>query len=115
MESSKYVDATLTCSGARRDRSPRTGLCLQAYLHRTAADLDSLLPLAPAIRLVKGAYREPPEIAFPKKADVDENYFRLAARMLQPDAPPGHSARHARRAAHRVASAGIAAQPGTPV
>lgn len=89
MESTKYVDRTLDLFKRVRARSARTGLCLQAYLHRTAADLESLLPLAPAIRLVKGAYREPPELAFPKKADVDENYFRLASRMLQPDVPAG--------------------------
>jgi proline dehydrogenase len=83
MESSKYVDATLDLFRRARERSPRTGVCLQAYLRRSAADLESLLPLAPAIRLVKGAYREPPEIAYPKKADVDQNYFTLASRMLE--------------------------------
>jgi proline dehydrogenase len=89
MESSKYVDPTLELFRRVRERSSRTGVCLQAYLRRTAADLESLLPLAPAIRLVKGAYREPPEVVFPKKADVDENYFRLAGRMLQPGVPKG--------------------------
>jgi proline dehydrogenase len=58
-------------------------LCLQAYLHRTKDDLASLLPLGASIRLVKGAYSESPEVAFPRKADVDENYFALAAEMLR--------------------------------
>ncbi len=89
MESTKYVDPTIELFRRARARSPRVGLCLQAYLYRTKADLEALLPLGPAIRLVKGAYREPPDLAFPKKADVDENYFRLAARMLQPDVPQG--------------------------
>jgi proline dehydrogenase len=89
MESSRYVDPTLDLFRRARQRSARVGVCLQAYLHRTAADLEALLPLAPAIRIVKGAYREPPEVAFPRKADVDENYFRLASRMLQPDVAPG--------------------------
>jgi len=89
MESSKYVDPTLELFRRVRRRSARTGVCLQAYLRRTAADLESLLPLAPAIRLVKGAYREPAGVAFPRKSDVDENYFRLASRMLQPDVPRG--------------------------
>jgi proline dehydrogenase len=89
MESTKYVDPTLDLFRRSRAASTRVGVCLQAYLRRTAADLESLLPLAPAIRLVKGAYREPPELAFPGKADVDENYYQLAARMLQPDVPPG--------------------------
>jgi proline dehydrogenase len=89
MESSKYVDATLDVYRRVKVRTPRLGVCLQAYLHRTAADVESLLPLAPAIRLVKGAYREPPDVAFPKKADVDENYLRLAERLLRPGLPPG--------------------------
>jgi proline dehydrogenase len=58
------------------------GICLQAYLHRTAKDLDALLAISPAIRLVKGAYNEPPNVAFPKKSDVDENYRQLARRLL---------------------------------
>jgi proline dehydrogenase len=89
MESSKYVDSTLDLFRRARSRSARTGVCLQAYLRRTASDLESLLPLAPSIRLVKGAYREPSTAAFPKKAEVDANYFALASRMLEPDVPPG--------------------------
>ena len=89
MESTKYVDRTLDLYRRIRATSARTGVCLQAYLHRTAADLEALLPLAPSIRLVKGAYKEPPELAFPQKSDVDENYFTLASRMLQPDVPAG--------------------------
>ncbi len=86
MESSAYVDRTLDLFRRARERSPRVGVCLQAYLRRTAVDLESLLPLAPAIRLVKGAYREPPSRAFPSKKDVDENYFELASRLLDDDA-----------------------------
>lgn len=89
MESTRYVDPTIELFRRARARSARVGLCLQAYLRRTTADLESLLPLAPAVRLVKGAYREPPALAFPNKADVDENYFQLAARMLRPDVPTG--------------------------
>jgi proline dehydrogenase len=89
MESTKYVDPTLDLFRRARRQSPKVGVCLQAYLRRTPADLEALLPLAPAIRLVKGAYREPPSLAFPRKADVDENYYRLAARMLGPDVPGG--------------------------
>ena len=68
----------------RRARAefPNVGLCLQAYLHRTRDDLASLLPLGASIRLVKGAYNEPPEIAFAKKTDVDENYFALAKKIV---------------------------------
>jgi proline dehydrogenase len=86
MESSPYVDPTLDLFRRIRERSPLVGIALQAYLYRTAADIESLLPLGPAIRLVKGAYLEPPDIAYPKKADVDESYYKLATRMLQEDA-----------------------------
>src|SRR5205807_8745792 len=62
--------------------SSDVGVCLQAYLHRTADDVDSLMPLGPSIRLVKGAYREAPEIALPKKVLIDQNYLRLSDRLL---------------------------------
>jgi proline dehydrogenase len=86
MESSPYVDPTLDLFRRTRARSPLIGIALQAYLYRTEKDIESLLPLGPAIRLVKGAYLEPANIAFPRKNDVDENYYKLASRMLQPDA-----------------------------
>ncbi|HOC19285.1 MAG TPA: proline dehydrogenase family protein [Vicinamibacterales bacterium] len=89
MESSPYVDPTLDIFRRLRERTPRVGVCLQAYLRRTPSDLDTLLPVGAAIRLVKGAYREPPAVAFPKKADVDEQYFRLARRLLDPSLPQG--------------------------
>jgi proline dehydrogenase len=82
MESSAYVDATLEAFRRARAASPRVGVALQAYLRRTAADLESLLPLDPAVRLVKGAYREPAGTAFPRKRDVDESYLALATRFL---------------------------------
>jgi proline dehydrogenase len=82
MEASGYVDATLDLYRRARAARPNVGLCLQAYLYRTRRDLESLLPLQPAIRLVKGAYKEPESIAFPQKRDVDENFFRLAQQLL---------------------------------
>jgi len=89
MESSKYVDPTIELFRRARERSAAVGLCLQAYLRRTPADLEALLPLAPAIRLVKGAYREDASVAIPRKADVDEQFFHLASRMLGPTLPAG--------------------------
>jgi proline dehydrogenase len=86
MESSPYVDSTLELFRRTRASSPRIGIALQAYLHRTQADVESLVPLGSAIRLVKGAYLEPASIAFPKKADVDENFYRLSCRLLTDDA-----------------------------
>src|SRR5438445_4606016 len=86
MESSPYVDPTLDLFRRTRARSPRIGIALQAYLHRTAKDVESLLPLGSAIRLVKGAYLEPESVAFPKKADVDENFYKIACRLLGDEA-----------------------------
>jgi proline dehydrogenase len=82
MEESRYVDATLDVYRRAKTEWPNVGVCLQAYLRRTEADLESLFPLSPAIRLVKGAYNEPPGVAFPRKRDVDEKYFDLAVRLL---------------------------------
>ena len=89
MESSKYVDATIGLFRRLREGSTAVGLCLQAYLRRTPADLEALRPLAPAIRFVKGAYKEPADIVLPRKADVDEQFFRLSSRMLEPGLPEG--------------------------
>jgi len=83
MEESRYVDVTLELFEAVRAAHAGVGVCLQAYLRRTPADLEALLPLAPAIRLVKGAYNEPPAVAYPKKADVDAAYVTLAGRLLE--------------------------------
>jgi proline dehydrogenase len=83
MEASNYVHATLDLYRRALMAHPNVGICLQAYLHRTKDDLAKLLPLRPSIRLVKGAYKEPPEIAFPRKQDVDESYFELGRQMLR--------------------------------
>jgi proline dehydrogenase len=82
MEDSSYVDSTLDIYRRLRKEFSNVGVCVQAYLYRTADDLESLLPLKPGIRLVKGAYREPPSRAFPRKKDVDNNYFKLALRLM---------------------------------
>lgn len=86
MESSPYVDPTLDLYKHGRARSSKIGLAIQAYLFRTEKDIEALIPLGSAVRMVKGAYLEPPDIAFPRKADVDENFFRMCVRLLQPDA-----------------------------
>jgi proline dehydrogenase len=83
MESSEYVDRTLAVYQKAQENFGNIGICLQAYLKRTKNDLENLLPLKAAIRLVKGAYNEPPNLAFANKSDVDENYFMLATQMLQ--------------------------------
>jgi proline dehydrogenase len=86
MESSPYVDPTLDLFRRTRARSPRIGIAVQAYLYRTEKDIESLIPLGAAIRMVKGAYLEPPSIAYPKKADVDQNFYKLCCRLLADEA-----------------------------
>jgi proline dehydrogenase len=83
MEQSAYVEATLRVYRRLREAGlDRVGTVLQAYLYRTPEDLESLLPLAPNLRLVKGAYLEPTDVAYPRKTDVDAMYARLLERML---------------------------------
>jgi proline dehydrogenase len=98
MESSKYVDGTIALYKRLRARTPKIGIAIQAYLHRTEKDLEPLVAMGSAIRMVKGAYLEPADVAMPQKSDVDANYFKLASRLLQPDAnKPGallHIATH---------------------
>jgi proline dehydrogenase len=86
MEQSAYVDRTLAIYTRARRAGANVGVCVQSYLQRTESDLKNLLPLGGALRLVKGAYNEPDDIAFARKRDVDENYFRLAQMLLSPEA-----------------------------
>jgi proline dehydrogenase len=82
MESSAYVDGTIDLYAALLARSPNTGLCMQAYLRRTWDDVQTLAPMSPSIRLVKGAYREPKHVAFDDKRLIDESYLRLACHLV---------------------------------
>jgi proline dehydrogenase len=84
MESTAYTQATVDLFEAVRRQHDNVGLAVQSYLYRTEEDLRRLMPLKPKIRLVKGAYREPPNLAFPKKKQVDENFGKLM-RMLFAD------------------------------
>ncbi|HYU62192.1 MAG TPA: proline dehydrogenase family protein [Verrucomicrobiae bacterium] len=82
MEGSAYTDRTIDLYRRLRQEEPHVGIALQAYLHRTVSDIASLMPLRPAIRLVKGAYAESPQIAFTVKREVDSNYLALCVFML---------------------------------
>lgn len=83
MEQSEIVDATLGIYRRLRESGhDNVGCVLQAYLYRAPGDLDELLPLAPNLRLVKGAYLEPEAVAYPRKADVDRAYRDLLERAL---------------------------------
>lgn len=86
MEQSPYVDVTLTLTKRLRQEFPKVGVCLQAYLFRTREDLEDITSKGIGVRLVKGAYNEPASVAFPKKSDVDANYFALAQIMMGPGA-----------------------------
>ncbi len=89
MEQSAYTDATIRLYLRAREANANVGICVQAYLYRTEQDVEWLLGSGGAVRLVKGAYNEPAEIAFPRKKDVDESFFRLAQMLLGPDAQRG--------------------------
>lgn len=83
MEHSAVVDATLrTYRRLRESGRDNVGCVLQSYLYRSPGDLEALLPLAPNLRLVKGAYLESPAVAHPRKRDVDDAYRRLVERAL---------------------------------
>ena len=86
MEYSRYVDPTLDLYRDARAKSPNVGVAIQSYLYRTEKDIESLVPIGGKVRMVKGAYLEPPDVAFPKKADTDENFYKMCVRLLQPDA-----------------------------
>lgn len=86
MESSAYTERTLELYARLRPRYESVACVVQAYLRRTPADVERLIPLGATVRLCKGAYREPPSLAFPDKRDVDRAYAQLTERLLAPDA-----------------------------
>jgi proline dehydrogenase len=108
MEGSPYVDPTIALYKRTRAKTARIGIAIQAYLYRTAQDVESLVPLGAAIRIVKGAYLEPPTVAYPKKSDVDENFYKLCTRLLAEDARRAggllHIATHDTALADRLAA-----------
>jgi len=82
MEGSAYTQRTVDIIKSVRARYPAVGTVMQAYLHRTEQDVRDLLAAGCRIRLCKGAYMEPPEVAFPSKSDVDANYVKLMQLLL---------------------------------
>jgi proline dehydrogenase len=85
MEDSALVDRTLGVYRQMRQECglSNTGVVIQSYLYRSAEDIRSLAPLGGKVRLCKGAYQEPADIAFPHKADVDANYDLLAEMLIE--------------------------------
>lgn len=82
MEDSAHCEMTIEIFKKLREEFENVGLVLQAYLYRTERDLTSLIPYQANLRLVKGAYKEPPDIAYPEKKRVDENFKKLIAMQL---------------------------------
>src|ERR1700723_866149 len=82
MEGSAYTQRTVELTKRVRAKYTGVGTVMQAYLYRAEKDVQDLLSVGCRMRLCKGAYKEPPEIAFPEKADVDANYVRLMQRMV---------------------------------
>jgi proline dehydrogenase len=106
MESSATVDPTLRIYRSLRQAGlGNVGAVLQSYLYRAPADLEALLPLRPNLRLVKGAYLEPPEVAYPRKQDVDAAYVRLVERSLRGEGYTAIATHDERMIEHAIAFA----------
>jgi proline dehydrogenase len=109
MEGSDYTQRTLDFFTQRLygTYGKHCGVVIQSALRRSAADIDSLIALKARVRLCKGAYLEPPDIAFPDKKDVDRNYVDLMERLLRQGNYPGIAThdeaiiQHARRFVQR--------------
>lgn len=82
MEGSIYTQRTVELVKRVRAQSPCVGTVIQAYLYRSEADIHDLLSYGCRVRLCKGAYKESPEVAFPRKSDVDANYVKLMRLLL---------------------------------
>jgi len=107
MESSRYTEATLRLfEGLWAEGRRNAGVVIQAYLRRSEADVEHLLALSARVRLVKGAYAEPPSVAFPRKRDVDANFARLTEALLRHSVYPAIATHDERLIAHtcRVAA-----------
>jgi len=109
MESSQYTDRTLRLvEGLWAGGIRNVGVVIQSYLRRSEADVERMIALGIRVRLVKGAYAEPPSVAFPRKQDVDHNFERLAERLLRRGTYPAIATHDERLidAAKRAAAAG---------
>jgi len=85
MEDSNHTQATLNVYKTLREEFQNVGAVIQAYLYRSAEDMRMLCAMGASVRLCKGAYKEPPTVAFPQKKDVDANMIKLAEIFLGPE------------------------------
>ncbi|MFQ5828912.1 MAG: proline dehydrogenase family protein [Candidatus Methylomirabilia bacterium] len=118
MESTAYTDRTLALYEALRASYPNVACVIQSYLRRSEADIRRLITLGAAVRLCKGAYREPPSLAFVDKRQVDANYAQLMDLLLSPEAMERgvypafatHDERLIQRAVERSRALGLSAE-----
>ena len=89
MEGSDYTQQTLNVFRRLWAGHKNTGVVLQSYLYRSAQDIEEMCAMGARVRLCKGAYKEPRRVAYPRKADVDASYKRLATRLLEAGNYPG--------------------------
>ena len=82
MEGSAYTERTLNLVNTLRQDYEGVGTVIQSYLYRSARDVEQLIASKTRVRLVKGAYKEPPEVAYPRKDEVDRNYQQLMRQLL---------------------------------
>jgi proline dehydrogenase len=108
MEQSDYVPDTIDMYRLLHPDFPTLRMAMQAYLRRTPGDLETLAPLKPKVRLVKGAYAEPEELAFQKKAEIEGQYRFITDWLFEKGTDPGIATHdgeliaHAQRAAERT-------------
>jgi proline dehydrogenase len=110
MEDSSKTDATLRIFKRLYSEYGNVGVVLQAYLYRAEKDVDDVLAMGARIRLCKGAYKEPPEVAFPEKSDVDANFVKLMKKLLKSGVYHGiatHDERMVRATKEFAASEGV--------
>ena len=112
MEGSAYTERTLDLYARVRARHANAACVVQSYLRRTPADVDRLVGLGATVRLCKGAYQEPPSIAYSDKHDVDVAYARLVERLLAADARtrgvyPGFATHDERLQRHVITTARV--------
>jgi proline dehydrogenase len=112
MESTAYTDRTLAMVTAVAREVGDIRCAIQAYLYRSAADIDHMNRHSIRVRLCKGAYNEPPSVAYPKKADVDKSYVELMHRLFDHGTDPaiaGHDPLMIQEAIRYAQGRGIAA------
>jgi proline dehydrogenase len=112
MEESYHTETTVDLYAAAQEKHGNLGIAVQSYLHRTAGDLDRIIPLGGHIRLCKGAYAEPETIAFQTATEVDASFDRLGALLMEsPGVKPAVASHDDARLAKILASSRHRSEP----